>query len=78
MRTAEHTSGGGRGSTRRAPRPVGRVRSADTTPGEVARTMRALRDAGLVENTGGPGLAEERWRLTARGREILPLLERDA
>ena len=78
MRTAGHTSGAGRGSTRRVPRSFGRVRASDTTPGEVARTMRALRDAGLVENTGGPGLAAERWRLTARGREILPLLEQDA
>jgi DNA-binding transcriptional regulator YhcF (GntR family) len=52
------------------------ARRAGVTPGEVSRAMHELRDAGLVESTGGEG-ANERWRATPLGERVAKELELD-
>ena len=50
---------------------------AAATAGGISSLMHELRDAGLVENVGGEGLAGERWRLTPAGERVVPLLARE-
>ncbi len=53
------------------PRSRRRARSSNATPGEISRTLNELARAGLAENVGGPGVANERWRLTADGAQMV-------
>jgi DNA-binding MarR family transcriptional regulator len=54
------------------------ARRVGVTPGEVSRAMHELRDAGLVESTGGEGGAEELWRPTPLGERVAEELALDA